>query len=1055
MIGRRNRRRRVNLVESLETRNLLTGFTAYNGLFAGADTNPNTSLYADISGHDAAGPLTDVETGESTPVLLSTSHNGAVFDSKGSNPSSGTDAHSIFNGYVDFSVGDERSIELDSNAAYQYAFENLDTGATYQFAGTTVRGNSSYTDRWTLVTLVGAESFTPAHSSGSGVITGGLEPNQVAFWAGDNGSQGYVVQWVDIIPGDDGQFEVVSTQYRGSVPTEIDPGGQADASKSYGISGIRLIEDIPAGPPAVENVPVKDVEAFEATVGGRITTTGGQVPDVRVYYGTTDGGTDADAWQSSVGIGEFSRAFETTLDLLQEGTRYYYRSFASNSLGDAWADTTESFTTLAATAPAVSNSAAVSVGAFAAVLGGEVIDTGNDPPIVKLYYGDNDGGTNRNSWDFEIELGVQQGVFAQPVAELEPLTTYFFTTFAQNQIGFSWAANAQSFTTTDTPPLQITEVMADNATTLLTRTKTSLNDSFRGDQLTPDWIELHNPTGQVADLGGFHLTNNLSEPRRWRIPSGTLIPAGGYLTLFASGLDITDSRLDEKGSLHTNFQLNAAGGDTMALTDASGEVVFALENIPIQSEDISYGIDDSAQSRFFAVPTPGENNANDFPKAPEITVGSQSFTDSVTVEIIPHLPTHTVYYTLNERVPTSASTRYTGPITVSSTAQLRAISVAPNGKSSTVVSESYIELGANMDRDSNLPYLIVETFGDGVPGRGSDFGDIFVALIEPNADGRARLNSQFDLTTRAGIHVRGSSSAGFSKKQYRVEFWDEQNEDQKQEVLGLPKEADWIFYGPSQYDRVFISNPLMFDLSNQMGRYATRTRWVEMYLNSNGGQLNSSDYVGLYAITETIEEGEDRVDVGELSTGAGGVPVEGGFIWKNDRGSAYVDPDAPTSAQRRYIDGWIDDLERSAAAANRGNPETGFARYADVGSFIDHNILNLLAMNVDAMRLSSFYYKTTDGKVEAGPIWDFDRSLDSTDGRDNNARSWYGTGDSTRYFNDSDRVMSWWTDMFQDADFTQQYIDRWFELRENELSLENINATIDRHAAEISEGGGS
>ena len=75
-----------------------------------------------------------------------------------------------------------------------------------------------------------------------------------------------------------------------------------------------------------------------------------------------------------------------------------------------------------------------------------------------------------------------------------------------------------------------------------------------------------------------------------------------------------------------------------------------------------------------------------------------------------------------------------------------------------------------------------------------------------------------------------------------------------------------------------------------------------MYLN-NGGSVSSSDYVGVYAIMEVIEEDGDRVNVGKLSTGAGGLPVEGGFIWKNDRGSAYVDPDTPTSAQRVYMDG--------------------------------------------------------------------------------------------------------------------------------------------------------
>ena len=39
--------------------------------------------------------------------------------------------------------------------------------------------------------------------------------------------------------------------------------------------------------------------------------------------------------------------------------------------------------------------------------------------------------------------------------------------------------------------------------------------------------------------------------------------------------------------------------------------------------------------------------------------------------------------------------------------------------------------------------------------------------------------------------------------------------------------------------------------------------------------------------------------------------------------------------------------------------------------------------------------------------------------------------------------------MFQDPDFVQQYIDRWFELRQTTFSNENLFATIDKHAAEL------
>ena len=1030
---------------------MLTGFTAYNGLFSSSETHEHTTFYSDIGGADSSGALKDIETGEETLARVTTSAIGVNFGGNGAQPAARTDADDIFSGFVDFSAGSTRSVEISGGDAYQYTFENLDSGATYEFAGTAVRGNSGYTNRWTLVEIGGAESFTSAHSTGSGVITSGLQPNQVAIWTGDNSSsgQGYVAQWKDIDAGADGIFYVSSTQYSGSVPTSIHSSGRADGNKGYGIAGIRLIENVPAGPPAVENVAASQVLAFEAEVGGNVLTTGGQVPDVKLFYGTTDGGTNQAAWQNSVDVGPTSRSFSTTLDGLTQGTRYFYRAFAENTLGNDWADTTSSFTTLTASAPTIQLRPAENVGAFAAVVGGEVVDTGNDTPIVTLYYGDNDAGTNAGAWDHSIDIGVQSGAFATSLSGLQPLSQYYFRARAQNAIGQRWASSTLSFTTTDAPPLQINEFMSDNATVLNTRTRADVSQSFRGDRLTPDWIEIHNPTDQATDLGGFHLTDDRGEPKKWEFPAGSRIAAGGYLVVFASGLDIRDARLDERGYLHTNFQLGGDRGDDLVLSDARGDTVYELRNSPLQSEDISYGLDTAGNERFFVVATPGSDNANDTPASPVISVSSKTFTDSIVVELTPALPSHSIRYTVNERTPTASSTLYTGPITVSSTTQLRAVSVAPNGKTSAVVSETYVELASSvLNASSNLPYLIVDTFGDGVDR--SSFSDAFIAIIEPGEDGRTRLTDEFDLKTRGGIHVRGSSSAGFSKKQYRVEFWDEQNEDQKHKVLGLPKEADWIFYGPNQFDRVLISNPLMFDLSNQIGRYATRTRYVEMYLNSSG-TVGSSDYVGVYAITEVIEQGDDRVDVETLTTGAGGVPVEGGFIWKNDRGSAYVDPERTTSAQRRYIDGWIRDLERAAASRDFKDPDVGYERYADVDSFIDHNILNLLAMNVDALRLSSFYYKSADGKLEAGPIWDFDRSLDSTDGRDNNPRTWFGTGDSTRYFNDNDRVMSWWPDMFNDPDFVQRYIDRWFELRQDEFSLENINATIDAHAAEISE----
>ena len=53
-----------------------------------------------------------------------------------------------------------------------------------------------------------------------------------------------------------------------------------------------------------------------------------------------------------------------------------------------------------------------------------------------------------------------------------------------------------------------------------------------------DWVELYNPTSQNVDLEGWSLSDDGADPGKWRIPAGTVIPAGGYLLFWADGKDL-------------------------------------------------------------------------------------------------------------------------------------------------------------------------------------------------------------------------------------------------------------------------------------------------------------------------------------------------------------------------------------------------------------------------------------------------------------------------------------------------------------------------------------
>lgn len=122
--------------------------------------------------------------------------------------------------------------------------------------------------------------------------------------------------------------------------------------------------------------------------------------------------------------------------------------------------------------------------------------------------------------------------------------------------------------------LSITEFVADNDGSYL--------DS---DGEASDWIELTNSGASAVSTDGLYLTDNASDLTQWMLPD-VMIPAGGYLVIFASGKD----RKDPQGDLHTNFSLSARG-EYLALIDTDGITLlsqFAPE-FPKQFFGVAYG----------------------------------------------------------------------------------------------------------------------------------------------------------------------------------------------------------------------------------------------------------------------------------------------------------------------------------------------------------------------------------------------------------------------------------------------------------------------------------
>ena len=222
---------------------LAADVVAFNDHISGPDTAVTTTAYAANS--LSQGSLVDSVTGQLLAAALETSASGVSYENASSAPALGTDADLVFSGAIDFGSGAGESIALSGADSYTHSFTGLTDTSIYSFTGTAIRGRTDYTNRWTLVTLVGADSFTAAHSDGAGIVTGGLAANQVALWTGANhgSDQGFVASWTDIDPGADGEFSIVSEQYTGSTPGVGT--GSADGSKGYALSAIQLVQSFP------------------------------------------------------------------------------------------------------------------------------------------------------------------------------------------------------------------------------------------------------------------------------------------------------------------------------------------------------------------------------------------------------------------------------------------------------------------------------------------------------------------------------------------------------------------------------------------------------------------------------------------------------------------------------------------------------------------------------------------------------------------------------------------------------------------------------------------
>lgn len=724
----------------------------------------------------------------------------------------------------------------------------------------------------------------------------------------------------------------------------------------------------------VQTLPAQDITLRTATIGAELTGVESSKPDVTLYWGDDDAGETARAWDHSVSFRSAANGVYTTpLADLQVNSQYFYRAFGLNFMAgySQWTPVA-TFRTLPPAAAQLQVEPATYLDGTAATIRGRVTENGGDTPTVTIVAGLADGGEQLSAWPLKWNLGLQNEGFTGRLEGLSPGADYIYRAVATNGSGATWTA-ANRFRTPMIDSLRISEFMASNSMVALSRVRPTPEAAFPKTLKSYDWIELQNSTDTAIDIGGLHLTDDPQQPKKWAFPAGTMVPARGYLVVYASGEDVRDPRLDEQGRLHTNFQLSS-DGEYLALTNAEGAVVHAFKDPPRQYSDVSYGMY-ANETGHFPVPTPGATNA---PLSAEVTRVAHEWKtvgDATSLVVTARVRgTISPLSAVNVHYRVMFGTEATVPMTDDGQ---NGDAVAGDGTFTATLPPNLATPG------QMVRYSIKASSVDGLERREPTFVDsknspqYYGTIVEdPRLEGPVPVLHRFIETpgaantargTRASIYyhgelydnvfirIRGGTAQSWPKKSYKVEFNDDHNFLLNEDAPRVTEVDLNATYTDKSYTRPILTSDFQLDI----GTPSPETYHIRMQQNGE-----------FFSLALMVEQPDKEF------LARSGLDPEGS-LYKANPGSYYTCCFGSTTSFEKKT---RDDEDKSDILALLQGLQL---KDAALQSFLFDNVdlpaqINLmashiLAQNIDASDKNHFIYRDTNGTGEWQMLpWDLD-----------------------------------------------------------------------------------
>ena len=249
-----------------------------------------------------------------------------------------------------------------------------------------------------------------------------------------------------------------------------------------------------------------------------------------------------------------------------------------------------------------------------------------------------------------------------------------------------------------------------------------------------------------------------------------------------------------------------------------------------------------------------------------------------------------------------------------------------------------------------------------------------------NADGT------LDCEATGGVRLRGNTSQVYPKKPFAIKL------NSKTSVLGMPKHKRWVLLA-NWLDHSMIRNAVAFDIAHSIedawSENSTIGQGIPWNVHGKHVELivvdkdNDAHHVGNYFLCEQIKIDDNRLAISDPYEDGGSTDytqyghlfeVDGNYDepskFKTSKNVPFMFKDEVHSTILNAVKTKIQRIETNIYNGKFADAYNEL----DINTMVDQFLIWELAMNREYGDPRSVYmYMDGDGKLSAGPVWDFDR----------------------------------------------------------------------------------